>query len=411
MPCYRPGEDIDAFLEQFEYMAEVFSMSDADRVIYLRAGLKDKAREAILNLPKHLSYTELKAALRRNLHMTPEYYRRKFRTMNKASDESFFQFGERLQKTLHLWIESSGRSLDECILQEQLVEIASPELKVKIIDRNPASFKEAVQIAEAHADSRRYLREEKASSTKNGPSISAMAPPATSNPDSDSPTKATETSVTGAQPRLCYYCHEPGHLVKACPKKKQVNTGSETVLFTQSPEDDSTRQSFACVVEGRLVDAIRDSGATTVFVDAALAEPEAPRGPARRIVTLSGEMGREYPTVLVDMSTPYFKGRVWAVAVQSPPFSLLIGNHATMEDGEVCDVSTDLPVRIQAGVTTRAEAKRKLLQPTLDPLTPGIKEQVTPETLTTLQRSDSTLSQVRRLVGAPAKQNKHGTKF
>ncbi|KAK7471547.1 hypothetical protein BaRGS_00035827 [Batillaria attramentaria] len=146
--------------------------------------------------------------------------------MNKASDESFFQFGERLQKTLHLWIESSGRSLDECILQEQLVEIASPELKVKIIDRNPASFKEAVQIAEAHADSRRYLREEKASSTKNGPSVSAMAPPATSNPDSDSPTKATETSVTGAQPRLCYYCHEPGHLVKACPKKKQANTGS-----------------------------------------------------------------------------------------------------------------------------------------------------------------------------------------
>ncbi|KAK7471546.1 hypothetical protein BaRGS_00035826 [Batillaria attramentaria] len=120
-------------------------------------------------------------------------------------------------------------------------------------------------------------------------------------------------------------------------------------------------------------------------------------------------MGREYPTVLVDMSTPYFKGRVWAVAVQSPPFSLLIGNHVTMEDGEVCDVSTDLPARIQAGVTTRAKAKRKLLQPTLDPLAPGIKEQVTPETLKTLQGSDPTLSQVRRLVGAPAKQNKHGT--
>ncbi|KAK7489481.1 hypothetical protein BaRGS_00019280 [Batillaria attramentaria] len=118
-------------------------------------------------------------------------------------------------------------------------------------------------------------------------------------------------------------------------------------------------------------------------------------------------MGREYPPVLLDMFTPYFKGRVWAVAVQSPPFSLLIGNHVTMEDGEVCDVSTDLP--IQAGVTTRAEAKRKLLQFTLDPLTPGFKEQVTPETLTTLQRSDPTLSHVRRLAGALAKQSKHGT--
>nr|KAG5692420.1 hypothetical protein BaRGS_032473 [Batillaria attramentaria] len=142
-------------------MAEVFNISDADRVICLRSGLKDKAREAVLNLPKHFSYTELKAALRHALHLTPEYSRRKFRTMKKASDESFFQFGERLQKTLHLWIELSGRSLDECILQEQLVEIASPELKVKIIDRNPASFKEAIQIAEAHADSRRYLQGEK----------------------------------------------------------------------------------------------------------------------------------------------------------------------------------------------------------------------------------------------------------
>ncbi|KAK7477330.1 hypothetical protein BaRGS_00031395 [Batillaria attramentaria] len=225
-----------------------------------------------------------------------------------------------------------------------------------------------------------------------------MTPPATPNPDSDSSTKATETSATGVQTCLCYYFHEPGHLVKACPKKKQANTRSETVLFTRSPEDDPIRQSFACVMEGRVVDAIRDSGATTVFV-------EAPRGPARRIVTLSGEMGRKYPTVVVDMSTPYFKGRVWAVAVQSPPFSLLIGNRVTMEDGEVCDISTDLPTRVLAGVTTRAEAKRKLLQTTLDPLAPGIKEQVTPETLKTLQRSDPTLSQVRRLAGAPARLN------
>nr|KAG5714952.1 hypothetical protein BaRGS_000440 [Batillaria attramentaria] len=346
MPCYRPGEDIDAFLEQFESMAEVFNMSDADKVIYLKSGLKDKAREAVLNLPKQLSYTELKAALRRNLHMTPEHYRRKFRTMKKASDESFFQFGERMQKALSLWIESSGRSLDECILQEQLVETASPELKVKIIDRNPASFKEAIQITEAHADSRRYLRGEKTPSAKNGPSVSAMAPPATSNPDSDSPTKATETSVTGAQPRLCYYCHEPGHLVKACPKKKQANTRSEAVLFIRAPEDDPTCLSFACVVEGRVVDAIRDSGATTVFVDATLAEPEAPRGPTRRIVTVSGEMEEVCPTIIVDMSTPYFQGKVWAVAVPSPPFSLLIGNRVTMEDGEVCDISTDLPTRV-----------------------------------------------------------------
>ena len=83
------------------------------------------------------------------------------------------------------------------------------------------------------------------------------------------------------------------------------------------------------VKEGRMndvtVQVLRDTGCSTAVVKKSLCKPESFTG---RFRTCWGVHGRQVtPTVVVDIDSPYFSGRVEALAVSNPPYDVLIGNN------------------------------------------------------------------------------------
>ncbi|KAL8581702.1 hypothetical protein ACOMHN_043120 [Nucella lapillus] len=124
---------------------------------------------------------------------------------------------------------------------------------------------------------------------------------------------------------------------------------------------------------------------------------EAPRGPDIQVTGIEIESKRR-ATVLISVSTPYFEGRIWAIALENPMCSLLIGNHIKTEDGAQLRVSTDLSEGVSAAVQTRSatRAQVKELQPNLTLFPQGMALDMQKKDVRLLQEEDRSLESVRR---------------
>ena len=365
MPTYHASDNIDTFLEHFEAVAGAYGLSDQVKSLYLTSSLTGKAKEAFVDIPSDASYSELKTALRRRLHLSPETYRKRFRSSRKQSDETFHQFGERLKKSLDYWVETSELDLRSCVLMEQLVNSVSPDLQFELGKTRPKSFAEAIDTAEAFADARRHF---KSSSDSKAWKDKNQANPTDQSAEGNSELQRQEESWKSGPP-VCFHCRKPGHMLKDCPKKTKV---AEVKVPFAGTVPGTFCPTFLSLVEGRQVDTIRDTGATSIFVDSRLVPENAPVGQSCRVSGVEEEFRAERPTVLIHLSTPYFCGKVWAVALEKPAYSLLIGNSVIFDDGSRKVISFELPPEAFVAVTTRAQAERKkVLRPLLRPVAPS----------------------------------------
>ena len=114
--------------------------------------------------------------------------------------------------------------------------------------------------------------------------------------------------------------------------------------------------------------------------------------------------------VLVEVSTPYFKGRVWAVALENPICPLLIGNTVRFEGDVERDVSVQLPPQVTAAVVTRQQARREqeALKPVRQPVPVATALKVTPTEIKEMQAKDPETRKLARLQGQAAKATKKG---
>ena len=151
---------------------------------------------------------------------------------------------------------------------------------------------------------------------------------------------------------------------------------------------------FPCLVEGRAAASVRDSGATTLFVDSSLVPSSAERHGVCSVEGIEAGFQSERPWVSVHVVTPYFQGEVVAIALEKPVVPLVIGNSVTFADGSTRTVSVELPASIVGVATTRAAAKKQAapLQPVRIPDGEGVDLKVDRPTLVSLQKGDPTLS-------------------
>ena len=424
MPELKPGDDVDAFLEHFDTTANAYDMDEPTRILYLSASLSGKARDTLNAMPEGSSYGQLKDALRKRFRLTPETYRRKFRNMRKDADETFVQFGERLKRTLNYWKTMAGMDLQDLILIEQLKNSITDELSIHITEGSPQSFDEAVERADKFAEARRSVKvmrnrtgqntDSKALRGGNDPARRQEQNKALSAPNTS--TSLEENARVNPQDRTCYNCNQPGHIRRTCPltrskSQQQASDSSHKGLLTRAVpttlcqgtavEKRDTCPSlpmFLSVVNGRVRDAVRDTGATWVFVDESLVPEDAERAGTCQVSGVQKGFQASRPIVRVKLDTPYFEGEVWAVTLEKPPYSLVIGNEVQFAGGQSCPVSYELPVQALAGVTTRAAAQREAnaLKPTRDPLQKGIATKVDPQTVKNLQAKDPSLDSIRQ---------------
>ena len=168
-----------------------------------------------------------------------------------------------------------------------------------------------------------------------------------------------------------------------------------------------TLPTFLSKVQGRIVTAIRDTGATTVFVDQTLVPRNAVRCGVSKVCGIEAGFKSDRPNVRIHVDTPYFSGEVWAVALERPASPLVIGNWAHLVEGGTTGVSTELPPTCLGSAKTIAA----LLHPTLTPIQEGKGLLVDHQTARALQASDPSLTPLRKLVGARADPTTDGTRY
>ncbi|XP_076454426.1 uncharacterized protein LOC143289311 [Babylonia areolata] len=347
--------------------------------------------------------------MRAQYRLTPEAYRRKFRDIRKRPDETWAQCSVRLDKALTNWEQLSSIPLRELILLEQVYSFMPQDIAVQVRDSHPDDLTAAARRADGYEEARRDAR---------GGVLACGA--------------WVRVDILGCRigvlcPIVLARSHHPAHsltlqlaagtvgsedtsdvIARPCPLHSQVVTRNSV-----TGEREDSLATFLSIVEGKVRDTIRDTGATCVFVDEALVSPSAKRGKSCWVTGVQGCFQAERPCVQICVDTPYFEGVVWAVALERPPCSLLIGNTVTFVDGRKERVSTQLPPGVTAGVVTRSASQpRRALEPVRTPVSPSDSAlKVDRQTVQSLQRKDPSLAKVRELARTGSESPQDGTQY
>ncbi|XP_076434600.1 uncharacterized protein LOC143274616 [Babylonia areolata] len=422
LPIFREGEDVDAFIEHFESVARDYGLEDSAKKVHMSASLSGKAREAYNTLPPEGTYADLCRALRAQYRLTPEAYRRKFRDIRKRPDETWAQCSVRLDKALTNWEQLSSIPLREFILLEQVYSFMPQDIAVQVRDSHPDDLMAAARRADGYEEARRDAREGTGLRSVGQGRHPRM-------PDRGTlPHRSGEKSPSSAQPHppvSCWNCGMRGHLRRDCPALTSAQPGRyqkgnlvqvvdhADCFQSVTGEREDYLAIFLSIVEGKVRDTIRDTGATCVFVDESLVSPSAKRGKSCWVTGVQGCFQAERPCVQICVDTPYFEGVVWAVALERPPCSLLIGNTITFVDGRKERVSTQLPPGVTAGVVTRSASQpRRALEPVRTPVSPSDSAlKVDRQTVQSLQRKDPSLAKVQELARTGSESPRDGTQY
>ena len=406
LPVLKPGEDIDVFLEHFEKMANIHRLTDDEKLIHLSSSLTGKAKEACFKLGDDQTYSHLQSILRVQFRLTPDSYRRKFRNAKKEQHETFYNFGDRLKTAFNHWLELSGSDVKDLVLIEQLYNCCNSDLKIRLSEQQPTTFDQAINIAEIYSEARRTVRPSGDQSFKRESSYTPQPSLRTNKPTQETggEIRAPVSSSQNPRPLQCYLCGDFGHIKPKCPRNlSRRGPRAAEGQFARMPLGTGCAV-FLTKVEGKVADTIRDTGASTVFVDEELVPVGSQMGQSCLITGIDGEFVCKRYNVLVDICTPYFSGKVWAVAVKKPIYSVLLGNTITCEDGTIKSLSPKLPEQVFGGIATRSMTQKEPeLQPIARPELDRFANEISPQVLRRLQLRDTGLDHLRDLVGSPAR--------
>ena len=114
IPAFNESkDDIDAYLQRYEKVAEVNKWPEADWALHLSTLLTGQALALYARLPAEEArdYEELTAALLRRYELTVDGFRKRFHEARRDIDETAVEFLGRSSRHLTRWIELAGIEL------------------------------------------------------------------------------------------------------------------------------------------------------------------------------------------------------------------------------------------------------------------------------------------------------------
>ncbi|KAM5126977.1 LOW QUALITY PROTEIN: uncharacterized protein ACMZJ9_020963 [Mantella aurantiaca] len=292
--------DIDLFLRSFEKACRQFRLSQDEWARHLTPLLRYKALDAFAELPidQDNDYAAIKDAIIAKYQLTPEVYRKKFRSVQKKHTVASNLLTTFRQWTLGL-TKNSYEALEDLMVQDQLLCICPADVQQFVLERKPESATVAAELADTFVttrvpDTRRSVPPSWRGGQPNTPHI----PPApVSRPPQRSPAPAAvpRTEVPG---RLtCHFCRRAGHLQFNCPERRSTPSApgppvptprqaqpasrtpqpgsSSSVLFAGGQEIHPMTSNHQLVtVNNQLVTGFRDTGADVTLVQAHLVPTE-----------------------------------------------------------------------------------------------------------------------------------------
>lgn len=452
-PKLHSGQRVDAFLDNFALLGEQMGLSDKTLGLHLRSCLVGSGEaEDVIQQESTASFAELAEVLNTHFCMTAESYRVNFREARKDNDETFRAYTLRISRLFDKWIELSPmESMRDIMLVEKISQACSQELRFKLLEQDFTTLEEAVEFAEKFVTARHagkafsYVSHPSGDKSKRKGQQQGNHPAKSS--DNKSQQEKGDSQGSSAPSRnstiVCYYCRKPGHRERECRSKQRdaqqgglnrpVQGGAGVACASRQPGPSRSSQggkdnqetkhegavgwvkhpqmvshmdTFVTSVEGTPATAIRDTGATTLFVDEKLIPADAPEVGVIEVQGIQRDFVAKRPVFVVSVSTPYFEGKVHAASLDRPVYPVIIGNTVQTEDGVTHQVSRELPPAVAAPVVTRAQAKgRKEIQKHPYPRPSLIT--YSREDIIRLQEQDSTLGPVKKLAAQPARQGQH----
>ena len=412
-------DDVDAYLAHFERVAVLCKWSQTSWSTRLIALLRGKAREAILRLAPELlsNYTEVKAALLTYFRLDAEAYRRKFRKMRRENMETFSQLLDRLKSCFSLWCLAAGKDenkaedVRDVFLQEQLYNGLSHDIVTEVKRVQPVTAEEIAQEATKLIEARRMGREVRAERRAEAGHNKDVS----SGQKEDERVMETKSLYTRQEERTasnqatgggqkCFKCGKQGHKARFCWEAQPVARvkietedvrykGKTPTLCLSCSKKDYTPV-CEVTVNGVSATGLRDTGAACTVVAEHLVPQECYVEGTMRVVLAKSRCHYRLPMAVVDMDSPFYKGKLLVLVMKEPVEQVLIGNRGQCYPN---GPSFKLPVyadRSLGAAQARAQARRANGTREVLPLKEHVLAE-SPEQVRALQDRDVTLKGAR----------------
>ncbi|CAJ1076939.1 uncharacterized protein LOC118558122 [Xyrichtys novacula] len=224
VPPFRESE-VDSYFSAFERIAAALSWPKEFWSLLLQCKLVGKAQEvcASLSIEDSLDYNVLKKTVLQAYELVPEAYRQKFRNSVKTSNQTYVEFVRDKSVLFDKWCHACNiktmAEMRELILLEEFKKCLPERIVVYLNEQKESSVTKAAVLADE------FILTHK--------SVFSLPTPRVLHPMSERRNRSPKlmrksTSPAAGESRECFYCHEPGHLIAACPtlrKKGQHKNG------------------------------------------------------------------------------------------------------------------------------------------------------------------------------------------
>ncbi|XP_067944465.1 uncharacterized protein [Watersipora subatra] len=362
LPVFVDGKDtIDSYLQRFERFATNQAWDKKDWATYLSALLSGAALEVYsrLNETDAQDYDILKKQLMKRYDLTEDGYRIKFRTVRPLPDESPSQLLVRITTYYDKWFEMTEMAKDwksarNLAVREQFIRACPKELAC-------------------------HLNEQKKDLNYDFPRLAETA--------------EQECKRKPLEPR---YKQRAAALQEEADQQEEDNVitldgkryAPVACCSDQSFTEQGGVQPVKGIVNGKLVDVLRDTGCSTIIIKEALIGKDQRTG-RHQWIEMADRSVVKAPEVVIEINSPYYSGKTKALALKDPLYPLLIGNIP----GARCYNNPDRDWSEQAAITTRSQ--KNVIKKPLSPLNVGkpIREvDITRQELIKMQRENAEMN-------------------
>ncbi len=242
VPLFRESE-VDTYFTVFERIATTLQWPRNVWPLLLQCKLVGNAQEvcSALTLEQSLDYDAMENAVLRAYELVPEAYRQKFRNYVKSPGQTFVEFARDKSNLFEKWCTANKvttlEQLRELILLEDFKNSLPEKIVIYLNEQKVSTLTGAAVFSDEFVLTHRVVF---SSPTKRNSTVRTRN-------SKDGVTVVKDNSGSDSiESRECFYCHEAGHLIAACPLLKRktnrrVNISKSVALVdSRVPELSST---------------------------------------------------------------------------------------------------------------------------------------------------------------------------